>query len=159
MDRRFPLVALVLAAFAAAQEHHIPEQPVQFSHKLHVALPLKCRECHTNPNPGKAEGLPSASKCMACHFSIAKDQPEIRKLKNYADQKQEIPWAPVYEVPDFVKFGHRAHVRFSCEKCHGPVETREALWRETDMSMAGCVACHRQNRASTRCRVCHEDRR
>ena len=132
---------------------------MEFSHKLHVALPLKCRECHTNPDPGKAEGLPGASKCMACHFSIAKDKSEIRKLKSYTDRKQEIPWVPVYEVPDFVKFSHRAHSRFSCEKCHGPVESRDALWRETDMSMSGCVACHRQNRASTKCRVCHEDRR
>jgi hypothetical protein len=103
--------------------------------------------------------LPAASKCMACHVSIAKDKPEIRKLKSYADLKQEIPWVPVYEVPDFVKFNHRAHTRFLCEKCHGPVATRDALWRETDISMAGCVGCHRHNRAPTKCRVCHEDRR
>src|ERR1700719_3987201 len=109
MDRRYPVAIALLTNLAVAQEHHIPEQPIEFSHKLHVALPLKCRDCHTNPAPGKSEGLPSASKCMACHFSIAKDKPQIQKLKNYADQKQEIPWVPVYEVPDFVTFSHRAH--------------------------------------------------
>jgi hypothetical protein len=147
------------AALALGQEHHIPEQPVDFSHKRHAALALKCRECHASADPGKAEGLPAASKCMACHFSIANDNPQIQKLKRYADQKQEIPWVPVYEVPDFVKFSHQAHTRFPCEKCHGKVETRDALWRETDLTMGGCVACHRQNRASTKCRACHEDRR
>jgi hypothetical protein len=103
--------------------------------------------------------LPAASKCMACHFSIAKDKPEILKLKSYADRKEAIPWVPVYEVPDFVKFSHPAHKRFQCEKCHGPVAMRDALWRETDIYMSGCVACHRQNRANTRCRLCHQDLR
>jgi hypothetical protein len=159
MDRRFPLTLAFAATLALGQEHHIPEQPIEFSHMLHVALPLKCRDCHTNPDPGKSEGLPAASKCMACHFSIANDKPEVRKLRSYADRKEPIPWVPVYEVPDFVKFSHRAHGRFRCDKCHGPVETRDALWRETDISMGGCVTCHRQNRAPTKCRVCHEDRR
>ena len=150
------LIPLLLAA----QEHHIPEQPIPFSHKQHVPMGLKCKDCHANPDPGEVEGLPAASKCMACHFSIARDSPAIQKLKIFADRKQPIPWARVYQIPSYVEFSHRSHIDagFKCEKCHGPVETREALWKETDVSMGGCIACHRQNRASTVCTYCHENR-
>ena len=160
MHGRNVLALAVLTLVAFAQEHNIPQQPVAFSHKQHVALGLGCRDCHVNPDPGVAEGLPAASKCMSCHFSIAKDRPAIQKLKEYADRKEAIPWAAVYEIPNFVRFSHRVHAKagFPCAKCHGPVETRDALWRETDLSMAGCVACHRQHKASTNCRACHEDR-
>ncbi len=154
------VLIFTFAALAAAQEHHIPEQPIAFSHKQHVALPLNCRECHGNPDSGASAGMPAISKCMACHFSIAKDKPEIRKLKSYVDRKQAIPWVSVYQIPDYVRFSHRAHAEagFKCEKCHGPVQTRDALWKETDITMGGCIKCHRQNKASTTCRLCHEDR-
>lgn len=97
---------------------------------------------------------------MACHFSIAKDRPAIQKLKSYADQKRPIPWIRVYQIPSYVEFSHRAHIEagFKCEKCHGPVATRDALWKETDVSMGGCIACHRQNKAGTVCTFCHENR-
>ena len=158
--RRFALLALLAAALAAAQEHHIPEQPIPFSHKLHVGLGLKCKDCHPNPDPGEVEGLPASSKCLACHFSIAKDKDSIRQLKAFADRKQPIPWARVYQIPSYVDFSHRAHIEagFTCDKCHGPVETRDALWKETDISMGGCIKCHRQNKASTACTFCHENR-
>lgn len=97
---------------------------------------------------------------MTCHFSIDKDAPAIQKLKEYADRKQPIPWARVYQIPSYVDFSHRTHLEagFKCEKCHGPVATRDALWKETDITMGGCIACHRQNRASTSCTYCHENR-
>jgi len=159
MLRWAPALALLMAV-TMAQEHFIPQQPVPFSHKQHVGLGLACKECHTNPNPGTSEGLPPVSKCMSCHFSIAKEKSEIQKLKSYAHRNEAVPWAPVYEVPNFVQFSHRVHAKagFPCAKCHGPVETRDALWRETDLSMASCVACHRQYKARTDCRACHADR-
>ncbi len=162
MDCRRSLTALLLlaGAFAIAQEHHIPEQPIPFSHKQHMALGLKCKDCHANPDPGEIEGIPAASKCMLCHVSIAKDKPAIEKLKAYADRKQAIPWVRVYQIPSYVDFSHRAHVDagVKCEKCHGSVAARDALWKETDIGMGGCIACHRQNRVSTACTFCHENR-
>ena len=150
-------VLTVLCTFAFAQQHHIREQPIPFSHKQHVSLGLTCKDCHANP--GALETLPATSKCMACHVSTATDSPAIKKLKAFADAQQPIPWARVYQVPDFVRFSHRAHLKggFKCEKCHGPVATRDALWKETDLSMTGCIACHRQSRASVACTYCHEN--
>jgi Zn ribbon nucleic-acid-binding protein len=151
------------AAFAGAliaQVHHIPEQPIPFSHKQHITLPLACKECHSNPDPGEVEGIPATSKCMACHFSIAKDKPSIQKLKSFADSKQPVPWIRVYQIPSYVDFSHRKHLEagFKCEKCHGAVEARDALWKETDITMGGCITCHRQNKASITCTYCHENR-
>jgi len=153
-------LALLATLAVCAQEHHIPEQPIPFSHKQHVALGLKCKDCHANADPGETEGIPAASKCMACHASIATDRPAIQKLKTFADAKEPIPWARVYQIPSYVAFSHRVHVDagFKCETCHGPVATRDALWKEKDITMGGCIACHRQNRASTACTLCHENR-
>ena len=41
-----------------------------------------------------------------------------------------------------------------------PADTAEAdrLFRETDISMGGCMNCHRANRASLDCTFCHEQR-
>lgn len=162
MPSKLLLFAGLLAGglLAAAQQHHIPEQPIPFSHRKHAAVGLKCAVCHTNPDPGDVEGIPAASKCMLCHASIAVDAPAIHKLKQYADAKQKIPWARVYQVPSFVEFRHRTHLGAgaTCETCHGPVAQRDALWKETDMSMGGCIACHRKNKASTECTTCHEMR-
>ena len=155
------LFAVSLAVFAAAaQDHHIPEQPIPFSHRQHVSAGLKCKDCHTNPDPGESEGIPAASKCMACHISIATGKPAIQKLKEYAASKQAIPWVRVYQIPSYVDFSHRTHLQAgaTCQTCHGPVETRDALWKEANISMGGCIACHRQHKASTACTYCHESR-
>jgi len=34
-------------------EHPPPVQPVPYSHKKHLAQGLDCKDCHTNPEPGK----------------------------------------------------------------------------------------------------------
>src|ERR1700681_2178611 len=91
-------ILLLVSAFAA-------EQPVPFSHKQHIALTLKCKDCHANPDPGESMGLPAASKCMACHVSIATDRPAIRKLKSFA--KEPIPWVSVFQIPSTIVFSHR----------------------------------------------------
>ena len=145
---------------ALAQQHHIPAQPIPFSHRQHAALGLKCAACHANPDPGDVEGIPAVSKCMLCHASIDAGAPAIRKLKEYADARQKVPWVRVYQVPGFVEFSHRTHLHAgaNCQTCHGPVAQRDALWKESDISMGGCIACHKQHKASTECTTCHETR-
>lgn len=107
---------------------------------------------------------------------------ELQKLYDYLgltlSQKQElvptpgkqprpVPWIKVYNLPDFVYFDHRAHIRVgvACQNCHGPVETMERIRQVGNLSMGWCVNCHRTaNRdgingirvhASTDCIVCH----
>jgi hypothetical protein len=155
---------LIAAAFVVfsissfADQPKGPEQPIPYSHKQHLALGLVCKDCHTNPDPGDAMSFPATSKCMACHRTIKKDSPAIQKLAEFDRNKQEIPWVRVYKEPDFVFFSHKSHLEAGakCEDCHGHVAERDRLFRETDLSMAGCVSCHRQHNASQGCDYCHD---
>lgn len=134
------------------------EQPIAYSHKQHLALGLKCQECHTMPDPGERMGIPAASKCMTCHQSVKAESPEIQKLKTFIDQKRAVPWVRVYQIPSYVAFSHQAHLETGakCQTCHGDVAQRAQLWREVDISMGGCMDCHRATKASLDCNYCHE---
>ena len=136
------------------------EQPVPYSHKKHVSLGLQCKGCHTNPDPGEAMGIPGVSLCMGCHKTVKAESPYIKKLARFAEEKAEPVWRRVYLIPSYVFFSHRAHLEAGakCEACHGPVKERAALWRETDISMGGCMGCHRARKAGNSCNYCHEGR-
>lgn len=136
-----------------------PEQPVPFSHKVHAGtLKMKCKMCHPNPDPGETMTIAAASTCMQCHSAIKTDSPAIQKVAAFAKNEREIKWVPVYQIPSYVIFSHRAHLDAgnSCEECHGKVETRDQLSREADISMGGCMNCHRAKKASIDCSYCHE---
>ncbi|MEO7144842.1 MAG: cytochrome c3 family protein [Bryobacteraceae bacterium] len=147
-------------ATAAEKPSTPPEQPIPYSHKLHLALGLTCKDCHPNADPGETMGIPAASRCLNCHVSIAKDKPAIQKLAAYAKSKQPIPWVRVYQIPSYVDFSHRTHLEAGakCGDCHGPVAGRDALWREGNITMGGCMECHRTHKASIDCTTCHEAR-
>src|SRR5262249_3034938 len=123
-----------------------PEQPVPYSHKQHAGtLQLACKTCHTNPAPSEMMGFPALSVCMGCHTTIKKDSPHIEKLASLAKEGKQMPWVRVYRIPSFVWFSHKVHLdsgAATCEICHGPVKEREALWKETDITMGGCMNCH-----------------
>jgi len=157
------LLALAVAAFAQPEPQpkaDAPVQPIAFSHKTHSAVALKCQECHPNPDPGDHMTLPAVSRCMACHSTIAKEKPEIKKLAEFANSKQPIPWVRVYSVAAMVYWNHRAHLSagVKCETCHGPVSQMETMAKVTNVTtMEGCVNCHRENNAGTGCGFCHEE--
>lgn len=136
-----------------------PVQPLPFSHKTHAEkAKLQCKTCHPNADPGERMTIAPVTTCMACHTSIKTDSPAIQKLTEAAKAKRNIQWTRVYEVPGYVSFSHKAHIQAggTCQECHGPVATRDQLFRETDISMGGCMACHRQKGASIDCIYCHE---
>ena len=143
----------------AAASAPAPKQPIAFSHSQHAGtLKLPCKMCHPNPDPGEMMTIAPASTCMNCHSSIKADSPEIQKLAAFAKSGKDVPWVPVYEIPSFVDFSHRTHITQgnTCADCHGPVATRNVLARETDLSMAGCVGCHKLKKARVDCTACHE---
>jgi hypothetical protein len=154
--------SLAAAALAWAQPKP-PEQPIPYSHKKHLAIGLQCKNCHTNPDPGETMGIPAASVCMECHKSVRADSPAIQKLAKFHQEGRhqdgkDVPWVRVYRIPAYVFFSHRAHAESGakCSACHGDVAQRDALFKETDISMGGCMNCHRQNKASNDCSYCHE---
>ena len=136
-----------------------PKQPIAFDHKTHAGdLKLPCKMCHPNPDPGDRMTIIAPSGCMKCHSAIKAESPEIQKLAQYAKAETPIPWVRVYEVPSFVNFSHRTHLTngATCQDCHGPVAFRDRLVRERDLSMAGCMNCHKARKASLDCSVCHD---
>src|SRR5947208_1552954 len=102
--------------------------------------------------------LAPASTCMQCHSTIKTDSPAVQKLAGFAKNSREIPWAPVYQIPEFVRFSHRAHLETgaACADCHGQVAQRDQLFKEVNLSMSGCMDCHRAKKASIDCLYCHE---
>ncbi|MEX2300680.1 MAG: cytochrome c3 family protein [Bryobacterales bacterium] len=135
-----------------------PEQPVPFSHKLHVGLGAKCLDCHAIKPPGFTAGYPPAATCMACHAAIKADSPHIQKLAEAEKSQNPVEWVKVYKVPDYVWFAHQTHVadaKVACETCHGPVAEREAIFKEKPTSMVSCMDCHAQHGAPNDCDLCH----
>ena len=164
------LAAALLALVVMAQDEvpytpppetlpmEVAPQPVAFNHKLHVEKGLKCVDCHKGAEKKRAAGLPEMKDCMLCHQTIATDSPEIQKMVMLGRQKMKFDWVRVYQVPDFVFFSHKNHVKAgeTCETCHGPVATREVLAKEVSTNMTACMNCHAQKGATTECFFCHE---
>jgi hypothetical protein len=141
-------------------EHPAPEQPIPYSHKKHLAVGLECKNCHTNPEPGKLMTFPATGKCMECHVTIAKDKPSIQKLASFAKSQQPIPWVRVYTVLPGVAWAHRAPVAagVKCETCHGLVREMDAMAEVTSViTMYSCLSCHEMNHAKTSCDTCHKN--
>jgi len=150
------LFLLATAAFAEA-----PKQPVPFSHKHHAGtLKLACKMCHPNPDPGERMLIASTTVCMQCHSSIKTDSPHIQRITALDKMKRPVKWEQVYAVPSYVNFNHKLHLAKgnTCQECHGPVAEREEISKETDISMAGCIACHKEKKAGIGCAFCHEQK-
>jgi hypothetical protein len=140
------ILLLLVVVFVALGQTPGPQQPVPYSHKIHAGdLKLKCATCHPNPDPGETMTLPKPAVCGGCHAG---------------KYDHEIKWVRVYSLPIFVFFSHRTHTKAgaTCEDCHGPVATRAQLSRETDLTMGGCMNCHREKGVSIECTFCHEQR-
>ncbi len=154
-----------------------PAQPIAFSHQIHAGqFKIDCQYCHSDARRSEYAGLPSVSRCMGCHKITAADRAEIKKLAEYFNRNQPIPWVRVYKVPEYVYFPHKAHIRaeVTCQTCHGQVETMAVVSAKTGQSivndvlnlvglartsppltMGWCVECHRAKKATLDCAVCH----
>ena len=122
---------------------------------------LDCKGCHPVPEPGDFATIPETAKCMTCHSTVKKESAAIQRLAALHEQNKPVEWRRVYRLPDYVFFSHKEHIArasATCETCHGKVADRERLFRETDISMGGCMNCHRATRASLDCAFCHEQR-
>lgn len=135
------------------------EQPLPFSHKVHVGFGAECRTCHAIAEPGDFAGLPEASTCMQCHIAIKTESPHIQALTEWAAAGKEPEWNRVYQVEEFVYFSHQIHhveAGIECAQCHGAVGTREVLYQEKAVSMFACMQCHEKYEAPNDCEVCHD---
>lgn len=138
--------------------HTPPEQPIPYSHKLHLSIGLQCSTCHANLVAGNLMTFPATSTCMSCHSSVAKNQPAIQKLASYAKSNQPVPWVRVYKVLPGVNWSHRKHLDagMKCQMCHGQVAEMEQMSEATSVTTMGvCLKCHMEHGAPTVCSTCH----
>lgn len=137
------------------------EQPIAFSHRLHAdEKKIPCQYCHAYARRSPVAGVPSVQTCMGCHSLVAVRKPEIRKLAAYWQQQEPIPWVKIHNLPDFVYFSHKRHVRagLQCQECHGPVEAMEVVHMADvfPQEMGQCLKCHVQRGAPIDCATCHK---
>jgi mono/diheme cytochrome c family protein len=147
-----------------------PRQPIFFSHLIHAgAYQIDCQYCHADARRSPFAGLPSVERCLGCHKIIgAQDNPEIRKIHQYWERQEPIPWVRVFALPEFTYFTHKPHVQagLACQGCHGPIQQMRAVGAGAGPSLANdllnlvglrpaprpltmgwCVDCHREQRA------------
>ncbi len=160
--------AFVIALlFATWQGQKAPAQPLAFNHQVHVEqVGLSCLYCHSNAQRGVSAGIPSLTKCMACHNSIEPKSKALKQLQAYAEKGEPIEWVPVAIQPDFVYFSHQPHVNagLACETCHGEVGQTDIPQSYLDkQNMGWCLSCHKNNAVDeehflklTDCSTCHK---
>lgn len=150
-----------------------PEQPIDFPHNLHAGeKQIPCQYCHSSARRSAVSGIPSMNVCMGCHKFVATDKEAIKYLTAKYEKKEPIVWTKVHDMPDFVRFSHKAHVlsetlaenykdEFAkndgqpCFLCHGDVKSMTTVQQAKSLQMGWCVDCHVNNGASVSCETCH----
>ncbi len=135
-----------------------PEQPIKFSHFIHVSKnKMECTYCHSGVNKSSFATIPSVESCMGCHKLVRTDRPEIQKLKKYFEEKRPVEWQPVYNLPEHAHFNHERHLKagVGCQSCHGQVAKMEVVEKVSSLKMGWCVSCHRERGVSIDCATCH----
>ena len=134
-------------------------QPVAFSHRTHaVDKKIDCSFCHESVEQQAIAGIPRTQVCVTCHSGIESNHPEIKKIFEYYERKEEIPWVRVYQMPEHVFFSHKRHVKaeIACSVCHGKMGESTKAVREVHHTMGSCMECHREKNASLDCWTCHK---
>lgn len=135
-------------------EGYQPDQPIKFSHQVHVAEnQIDCMYCHHTATESKTANFPSTDLCMNCHIVVREGSRsgrfEIDKLVQAHEESRSIDWIRIHELPDHVFFSHAQHVgvgKLDCAQCHGPVEEMHIVRQHSDLSMGWCLECHRETK-------------
>lgn len=144
-------IIVVEAQGLGRQQYYSPDQPIEFSHKIHAGQnKIDCQYCHTSVEDSRHAGIPSVQLCMNCHTLVKSGTTtgteEIAKISTALQSGKAIEWIKVHNVPDHVYFSHAQHVKVGkvdCNQCHGPVETMDRIMQVEDLSMGWCINCHR----------------
>jgi hypothetical protein len=145
------------------------EQPIAFNHARHAKEEIKCLDCHTKAATSAYATLPKISMCKKCHNEAPTDEearkkehPDLEKVREYVNNKKEIPWIQVNRVVGHVYFSHVAHVKYGeidCAECHGDMsksETPVVVSQIDHFTMGKCMKCHEERKANNGCQACHK---
>lgn len=138
---------------------YAPTQPIPFSHKIHAGInKIPCMYCHTNVDNSKHATVPAMNVCMNCHLVVKTDSPWIKQLTELYKKNEPIQWVKVHDVPDFVFFNHKRHIKkgIPCASCHGDVQNMDKITQVQSLQMGFCMTCHKEKGAPTDCYTCHQ---
>lgn len=128
---------------------YTPEQPVPFSHQLHVGqLGMDCRYCHTAVFEGPHANVPASQTCMNCHnpkmANVKGNSPLLAPIRESYDTGKPVEWKRVHKLPEYAYFNHAVHVNkgVSCVSCHGQVNEMKIVGHDQVLSMGWCLQCH-----------------
>ena len=130
-----------------------PEQPVPYSHALHVGqLGMDCRYCHNTVEVAAKAAIPPTQTCMNCHSMVRTTSEKLTPIRQSYATGMPVEWIRVHDLPDYVYFNHSAHVRrgVGCVECHGRIDTMEVVYQAKPLSMGWCLDCHRNPEAHLR---------
>jgi hypothetical protein len=128
------------------QVGYAPEQPIPYSHKLHVGeLGLDCRYCHANVERSQEAMVPPTQACMGCHAVVKPDSPQLAALRDSWQSGNPVPWIRVHKLPEHAYFDHSAHLSagVGCVSCHGRVDQMDVVRLDAPLAMGWCLECHR----------------
>jgi hypothetical protein len=130
------------------------------SHQRHMAANMKCVTCHPGAEEQARAQLPTVVECMDCHHQARGDHPDEPLVRQYAAREQEIPWVRVNRLPGDAYFPHGVHVtsaKMKCEECHEGIlsATKPLVLPDVHQTMADCMRCHHERKASNQCQACH----
>jgi menaquinone reductase, multiheme cytochrome c subunit len=142
------LTALIWYGFSpkTTDVGYMPEQPVPYSHALHVGeLGIDCRYCHNTVDKASRAAIPPTETCMNCHSRVRADSPLLAPVRKSFETGRAVEWVKVHDLPDYVFFDHSAHVTrgVGCVSCHGRVDQMVEVYQKETLSMGFCLDCHR----------------
>ncbi len=136
------------------------DQPIAFSHKLHADQnQIPCQYCHLYARRSFSSGVPPVSVCVGCHGTnanpvIKPESKEVNTMRDYWDKKEPIPWVKIHDIPDFVRFPHKAHINAPSSRFID--SAGQSCSGENDRSLDCKVHLFKQG-GDERCTACHGD--
>jgi hypothetical protein len=100
--------------------------------------------------------------CRLCHEEAKGDSADEKKVREYLEKQEEIPWVQVNRMPGHVYFSHAMHVKIGkmeCSACHGDMAhaTEPVTVSQVEkLGMRTCMQCHTERGASNDCLACHK---
>ena len=140
------LIMTLMRSSWATKQYEFVDQPIQFSHKHHVAgVGLDCRYCHTSVEKSSFAGIPPTKTCMNCHSQIWVNAPILEPVRASFRTDTPLSWNRVYDLPNFVYFNHQIHIKqgVGCNVCHGQIDNMPLTYQATSLLMEFCIDCHR----------------
>ena len=74
-------------------------QPIRFSHRVHAGdTQIDCQYCHIYARRSYVAGVPPMEVCAGCHKHVGTDLDEVKKVMDYWNKRQPIPWVKNFGV-------------------------------------------------------------